>query len=436
MNDAKERPLPFEALQKALVENEALQEQVLAELKRIGGLKAQNRKQAAALSLVHASSLAKNQEKAPTLPYCRWSDKYFVDKNRRSEPRPNEDAARREQAESASFFAQTNPPWTTHGNKLLERAIAETKQESPGCESIDFERVAEKVSTKNLVRSAEECRVQSRNLIKKAGWQQPEIEKLRRIVSELQEKSHDHSKIDFVFVAKTLGTGRSAWEVFRIYQARIIGKPKPIRWAPEEDEFLLKFVAAMGPQLVINSECASFLAARHLSDKTKREIKQRLNATLLNPKFVCEAWNEVDERKLALCMKVYSESDPKHALFLSTGHIPTRSRTISALKWDRNLDPSFSAAPFSKREDQELLQKLRENPGMGWTEFQQNFFPHRHHHRLSNRFSELAEDQDILDRYGDKVLKRSSDGDCGQMESVSSVGADFVVKVKKRTRMS
>ena len=438
MADIKEYPLPLEALKKALAANETLQEQILVELERIGERKATNRRRAAALSLVHATSLARNKapkEKASTLPDCPWTNTYFVDKKRKSFPGPNEDAVRREKAESSSFFASSNPPWMQKDKSLLEKAIEEVKKESNDGEFIDFVRVAEKVSNKNVSRSPEECRIQSQNLHKKPAWNDTELSRLRAIVNEQKEKSAGNI-IDWSNVANMLGNGRTVWEVFQVFQSKIVAKPKATHWTPEEDEFLLKFVAAMGPQHVLNQDCMSLLAARFLPNKTKIQIHNRLNGSLLNPKFVSEAWNEGDERKLALCMKVYSESEPKQALFLSTGHIPNRSRSSVSEKWDRSLDPSFSPEPFTKEEDQELMEVMRANPGMGWKEIATKFFPHRHPHRLVNRFSELAEDQDILDRFGNQLLKKSKDGNLEHSGSVSAVATDYVVKIKKRVRMS
>ena len=436
------RLLPLEALQKALAANQKVQDQILVELKRIGELKARNRKRAAAL--IHASSLPKKPKPSPpALADCAWTDQYFTDKtSSTSRPDPNPDDVRRTKAEKDSFLVSNNPPWLTKDNKLLEKSIKTVKLElhTNSDDAIDFGRVAKKVSQKTKIsRSADECRVQTSNLKKKPAWTDAEIAHLRKIISEQKEKfanSSDDDKnnaIDWKLVASTLGTGRTPWEVFQTYLSKIERKPKQVPWTPEEDEFLLKFVAAMGPQYTTSQAGSAFLASRFLPNKTKMQIMYRLNNSLLNPRFVSECWNEADERKLALCMKVYSESDSKHALFLSSGHIPNRSRGSVAEKWDRSIDPAYAGGPFSKQEDQELMQVIRANPEMGWRELSTKFFPHRHPHRLQSRFSEVAEDNDILQRFGNEFLK---EGNADQSESGFANTTDYVVKVKKTVRMS
>ena len=444
-NSNKQRPLPLEALQKALAANQSLQAQIELELKRIGTQKAKNRARAAAL-LSHGDSGGGSSVVAtPPLATGKWNDRaYFTADNNKSSvpPSPNDDEAWRDAAEAKSFFASRNPLWTTAERRILTRTVAALAAQSNSDDdnAINWEDIATKVSTataNSTKRTAEECRIEAHNAQKKAPWTAQELAQLRQIMEEktkLPKEDSSAEKVDWNDVAAKLGTKRTTWDVFQTYQIKIKGKPKQGVWTPEEDELLLKFIAAMGPQYAISNSGISYLATHFLPDKDKTKILARLNVSLVNPKLVNEAWGEEDERRLALCMKVYSESDAKTALYLCGGHIPWRSPGSIHGKWARSLSPAFSVEPFTRKEDEDLLEVMRANPGIGWKDLSNKFFPHRHPHRLMNRFSEIAKDKDILDRYGDELLKRSQPGTTNQTKPPSSDASEYVVKVKRAKR--
>ena len=426
----------------------------MSELDAIGLRKARNRKLAAALTLVDpGSTSSKVAEEAEPLPNPQpltneWSEKhYFVDVEKKSsksqkqeQPGPNEDEMRRRNAELQTFLAYNDPPWTTPVNNRLKARIQEASSNdakeasSPfNLDAIDFDEISARVSTNKMYRSPDACRIQARNLLqKKPTWTQEEIGKLRTIIKEFRKDQSDDEKIDWKAVVAKLGTkNRTVWDVFQTYQAKVKGRPKQPPWTPEEDEFLLKFVAAMGPQYVLDNSCASFLSARFLPDKPRNKVLARLNSSLLNPKLVNEAWGEEDERKLTLCMKVYSEQDTKQALYLAGGHIPWRAPHSVIDKWDRSLNPAYSVQPFSKKEDQELMEIMRRNPELGWKEISDQFFPRRHPHRIMNRWSEIAKDEDILIRYGDGLRKHIQ---ADQLKEGDVDATEYVVKLKKARR--
>eukprot|EP00977_Amphora_coffeiformis_P013891 scaffold3782_cov170-Amphora_coffeaeformis.AAC.10 len=442
---SKDLPLPLEALQKALADNQSLQSQILLEIKAIGQKKTKNRKRAAQLSLVHASSSSPGNDGRTTTPLagpiasCPWQDSYFVNKKSKKSknlPQPNQDEVRRREAEARSFFSSRNPVWTVAENRRLKAFKEEKEKEGEGKdgsekeERISYEKIASALSTKKIKRTPEECRFQVRSLQQKhRPWTDDDVKQLRQLIDE--RRAHDpNAQIDWQECANKIGPDRTAWETFLTYQGKI-AKPKWGAWTPEEDEFLLKFVAAMGPQFVLNGANVAFLVARFLPNKTKNQLFARLNHLLLNPKLVNEAWAEGDERKLALCMKVYSEAESKkQCLYQAGSHLPWRAPSSISDKWERSLNPAFSVEPFSKKEDQDLMTVMRANPGMGWKEISVKYFPRRHPHRILNRWSEIARDEDILDRYGAELLKQGKDSaDDGAEDLVDS--AEYVVKIKR-----
>ena len=440
----KNQQLPLEALQKALVDNRSLQSHILLEIKAIGQKKTKNRKRAAQLSLIHASSPSSPPTKdwrtavSEQIASCSWQDTYLVNESKTTYdlPKPNEDEMRRKDAEAKSFFASRNPVWTLPEIRKLKAFIKEKEgknemePEQDEEEISSYEKLALKMSSKKIKRTVEECRFQVRQLQKQQRpWTDDEVKQLRQLINE--RRKHDpNALIDWRDCANKIGSDRTAWEAFLTYQGKI-AKPKWATWNPEEDEFLLKFVAAMGPQFVLNGANVSFLVSQYLPNKTKNQLFARLNHLLLNPKLVNEAWAEGDERKLALCMKVYSEAESKkQCLYQAGSHLPWRAPSSISDKWERSLNPAFSVEPFSKKEDQDLMDVMRANPGMGWKEISIKYFPHRHPHRLLNRWSEIAQDKDILDRYGSELLKQGKDTtDDGGEELVDS--AEYFVKIKK-----
>jgi hypothetical protein len=152
----------------------------------------------------------------------------------------------------------------------------------------------------------------------------------------------------------------------------------------------------------------------------------------LNPNLVHEAWTEDEERKLALCMKVYSDYACRPACFLAGAHLPARSPTSVADKWERSLNPVFSVEPFTKDEDEELLEVCRTNPTILWKELSDRYFTHRHPHRLMNRWSELATDQDILERCGDQITGQSTGKEGSALDGANA--DEYVVQINKRKR--
>jgi hypothetical protein len=411
----KAQSLPVEALQKTLASNKAVQEQIKEQLNYIEQRKRANRCQAARLSLSNPAS-SRTQHRNPPLPEAEWRARYFVQKRSTVGPEPNQDEVRRRQC--PTFSAERNPLWGLPENRKL-LAHLETDNGPP-----DYETIAKEVSTKKCIRSAEDCRIQLRNLKKSAPWTDDETKKLLQLVKEAA------TPVNWKLIATGLGTDRTAWQVFRQYKAKI--SKHVSLWTPLEDEFLLKFIAANGPQYdTFSGEMNAFVAARFLPSKTRSRILHRANRSLLNPILLNEAWGEEDERKLVLCMRVYSQEASKDPpVKLSSRHIPWRSRSAIVDKWERCLNPAFLTEPFTQSEDQEMMQVLRANPRIGWKELSLRFFPRRHPHRLMNRWSEIAKDQDILDRFEDKFLEdQVANDEDGKRKSTSA--SEYVVKVKK-----
>jgi hypothetical protein len=100
---------------------------------------------------------------------------------------------------------------------------------------------------------------------------------------------------------------RTAWQCLLAYQTELTNS-RSSPWTREEDEVLLKYVAAMGPQWVLTLGSAADLCAHVLPNRSPKQILARANTTLVNPNFTHGIWSDEEERKLVLCMKVYRDT--------------------------------------------------------------------------------------------------------------------------------
>jgi hypothetical protein len=230
----------------------------------------------------------------------------------------------------------------------------------------------------------------------------------------------------------------SAWECFAEYQkarrrrlndasCATTSSSNVEPWTVKQDEVLLKYVAAMGPQAIVDGHAMNHLLVRLLPNKSKSQILNRINHSLLNPTLRHDAWNSDEERLLTVCMKTYStttnstdtaETTPsksieKRALYLAGTHLPHRATASVLHKWHRTLNPDYDTGPFTKAEDAKLLQVLRttstaQQQPLGWKELAQRYFPNRHAHRLMNRWAEIASNHDIIARFGKDYFRKKN----------------------------
>jgi hypothetical protein len=220
-------------------------------------------------------------------------------------------------------------------------------------------------------------------------------------------------------------------------------------WTAKQDEVLLKYVAAMGPQALVDGHAMNHLLTRLLPNKSKSQILNRINHSLLNPKLRHDAWSGDEERLLTVCMKMYTDtttktkdakSMEKQALYLAGTHLPHRATASVLHKWHRTLNPDYDTGPFTKAEDAKLLKVLctPEAQQMGWKELAQKHFPNRHAHRLMNRWSEIASNQDIIARFGKDYLQKNRNHDSNSHTSNKRSrpldALDLVVPITKKKK--
>ena len=132
-------------------------------------------------------------------------------------------------------------------------------------------------------------------------------------IIEFLHKHNHNANPPWHIVAKTLDTSRTPFQCFRHAQTKLSNSlmelANPTTFSQDEDELLFKFIAASGPQFVINHHTATLMAQKFFPHASHFQVIHRANMSLVNPQFVNEKWSEEEERTLVMGMKVYDESD-------------------------------------------------------------------------------------------------------------------------------
>jgi hypothetical protein len=428
-------------LEEALQSNLALQAAVVTELEQLAQKKADNRRTAARLSQELSRTWQQlDAASAPPVPknsYRQWKLNFFIGKDR-SKPEPNLDVVRRRMLENQTFLHHLQPPWSAKETKALEAVVKEVESTTASSTAeTDYTRVAELLNER-LGRPADsilkprtplECKILYTHTQRKV------LPFSKEESRNIFEKVHLRDGYpDWQAIAASLPNDRTAWECLVAYQTKLCPAVQQQAWTPAEDQLLLMYVAAAGPQFVIDGDAMVHFAPRLLPGRSRKQILARVNQCILNPNLHRDAWSEEEERRLAICMKVYC--DTPNDLYRVAAHLPHRANKSVVEKWQRSLNPEHSSRPFTKQEDQALVAAARANPEQGWTELTRRFFPDRHPQRIAARWSEHASDQDILARSGKGIVnKRAKRGLAVNDDQDARLNLDdCVVQVQKKPR--
>jgi Myb-like DNA-binding domain len=442
------------SLQGALAANRGFQSTVYAELARIHQRKAENRATAIALRRqLHQQRKSNSQStNLPADPAESCLDSptttpFFSDSNGEDVPEPNPDALKRSQLEESTLLASRNPPWSSQESKALQQIIAYHQHQNNKDQPINYEHVAMQLapsmstsagkppnnpkqqrqrkgvqSSMALVpaprpRTARECELHHRYSLqgRHTSWSKAESRKLAELAYG-QESSWSNVVTSFNEHFDT--RKRTPWECLVHYQTKL-NVPK-LHWTLPQDQLLLRYVAALGPQGVWNAptcDAVTHLSTAYLPDKTRQQIIQRTHLSLCNPKLSSDPWTADEERKLVVCLKIYHDmfsaagsnvdggphassaaAVSKALSVIAENHFAHRSNKAVCDKWKKSLDPGHSSLPFTDEEDARLVEIASSFPQLGWADLCRQHFPTRHPERVAKRWVEVATNQQILDR--------------------------------------
>ncbi|OEU21035.1 hypothetical protein FRACYDRAFT_152939, partial [Fragilariopsis cylindrus CCMP1102] len=164
-------------------------------------------------------------------------------------------------------------------------------------------------------------------------------------------------------------------------------------------EFILRYVAAMGPQFMWGYPQIADLASRIFPYKVSRRIYERTHWSQWHPLSKDTMWTKEEEMKLVLAMKIYSDTgeNKKISLRRAAAHFhPIRQPYKVSKKWERSFSPRFSYKRFSKEEDTKLLEVVRSLAATThFSEIARKHFPDRSTDQISQRWNKIAPDKDI-----------------------------------------
>ncbi|KAL7464897.1 hypothetical protein ACHAXS_005218 [Conticribra weissflogii] len=365
-------------------------------------------------------------------------------------------------AESDSFRSMPLD-WEKSDVELLRRAALETSEEwsrkdeqSPGggdnsmveSEISDnialFEQVAQQLEF-HPQRSAEECRVSyatfAAHNINRSKFTKQESLFILKIVREMGD--NDGTNVDWFELASTFnkffgnqGSGnpktRTPWQCFRNYRSNLRHQSTIFRpWSEDEDELLLKYMAAHGPQFLFQKDAVVQMCRNLFPHFNPRKAAFRIHDTLLNPNNDDQKYSDDEERKLALLMRAYCDESRPTQNVGCVEHFPNRSVKCIAEKWNRSLNPELS---FASREDERLLKNSENEETDRSRETKSKQFPHRHSHMLRKRLSLLTEINDVAACCKPHVIRNRTPkrGFIGELSDAMFSTDDFVVRKKSK----
>mmetsp|Transcript_5980 Transcript_5980/g.12999 ORF Transcript_5980/g.12999 Transcript_5980/m.12999 type:complete len:567 (+) Transcript_5980:425-2125(+) len=296
-------------------------------------------------------------------------------------------------------------------------------------------------------------------------WENPDWEKICERVQEVHRNSRSGSSSNNTNPGQegeiqNVGGCEDSPTIITPYKCMVHYKTKLRRrpggsFTPEEDELLLRYIAAMGPQFIWGTLEIADLTSRLFPNKPVRRIYERTHCSQWHPLSKDTMWTKEEEQKLVLAMKVYSEvgstancesesggdrdvtmratsnrsgndgdndsteegiSDEQHmeteqstktrialekaAIRKAAMHFhPQRQLYKVVKKWERSFSPRFSYRPFSKEEDARLLKVVKSSAAATpFSEIAKQHFPNRISDQLSQRWTKIAPDKDVVEK--------------------------------------
>lgn len=434
----------------------------------------------------------------------KWKRRFFMDANNTT-PEPNPDTLLRRKWEgqlTSGNYLYRFTPWLKEETSLLVDIAEQVRKEQQEQQlmrrnqqvddsgidqtsivikdsDIDFREVAKRMDailSEKKLSNAQKLSLQSHTyslsdgLLKGGGyvprsWMDYRIKFLNSLSPSINKrpftKAESLKVIEFLhehngnppwhIVAQALNTSRTPFQCFHHAQTKLSHTlvndlSSSSNFSPDEDELLFKFIAASGPQTVINHHTATLMAQKLFPNVSHFQVINRANMSLVNPQYVNEKWSEEEERTLAMAMKVYSQTD--NALAKASFLLDGRSAKMVADKWIRSMNPCYNTQPFSIKEDKALVatvKKLNANPE-NWNKVASKF-PNRNPRSLLNRWIELANVQDVAKMQGNQLVQRKvrrlGRKKLNKSKNVVKEGGtddvitceDFALRLKKRQRV-
>ncbi|RPD61851.1 hypothetical protein L227DRAFT_523408, partial [Lentinus tigrinus ALCF2SS1-6] len=219
-------------------------------------------------------------------------------------------------------------------------------------EGIDWERVAQKVTLANstVQRSAKECEIrwlgERHPQFINSQWTQSEIARVKQLVATANE-----GEVDWVEIAKKLGTGRTPVDCLRNAIVR-----KTHTWTPETDERLLKAVDVYGTG-------SWGLVARMVSeDATAAQCQNRYTRSL-DPELSRGPWTPEEDEQLRRAVDVFGKTWVDVCQYVA-GRNSEQCRD----RYQEYLNPTLTRGKWTPEQDAALLRAVEQAGEGKWKE--------------------------------------------------------------------
>jgi len=362
----------------------------------------------------------------------KWHLRFFLDTRYGlvSSPIPNDDTIRRRKWRGNLPYLRYNSVWSTSEKKKLSRCTEKLRYNSEICH--DSDQITVLLPDKSFRECVRKYRCQNISEPIKE-FSRFEMLKILRCVHQNPNKYTSWEHISQSCM------NRTPFQCFRQYHTHMNISSRNKKWNLYHDEFLLKFVAAVGPQYVMDSRAASDLSIKFLPHFDVTQILTRAHRSLVNPNLYCCRWSQNEERKLVLSMKVYSEN--RNDIGKARNHFPHRSAKMVSEKWVRSLNPVYVTQPFTPYEDEMLLSLVKIHGVDNWGDISGKMW-HRDPRKLLHRWMVIADSKDVLKAMGERYFRKYAGRKClvsrpeykeeGKSEAMFLSPEDFLIINKRK----
>mmetsp|Transcript_7017 Transcript_7017/g.10233 ORF Transcript_7017/g.10233 Transcript_7017/m.10233 type:complete len:374 (+) Transcript_7017:99-1220(+) len=336
------------AISAALHSNLALQSELKSRILDVRKLQSQNRHDAnevlSSLSLAWGndadiSTPITAVEKGTEIPLDFLTKKFVDDTHHEKERIGNKD------------MYCNNREWTEEEVKQLQHSINGARKDAS--KQIPDNELLVEVASKCKIpsRSAHDCHVALFTFADPAIMTTNFTKKESRFILDIMSELGDGNgkDVDWLELATKLNEKlypkrqhrRTPWQCFKHYQSTL--KKAALPWSRDEDELFIKYLAAHGPQFLLQGDGLAQTNSNLFPYRNPNKLSIRTYNTLLNPNYVQDWWKKDEERKLALLMRAYSESDGTLPLKYASqaAHFPRRAQALVSVKWIRTLCPEM-----------------------------------------------------------------------------------------------
>mmetsp|Transcript_7527 Transcript_7527/g.11485 ORF Transcript_7527/g.11485 Transcript_7527/m.11485 type:complete len:504 (+) Transcript_7527:139-1650(+) len=353
----------------------------------------------------------------------KWTRRFFLDPYQ-STPKPNPETIQRRQWEGdlVGEGSYRYSPWSKQELELLLACAEERRQQQATDEmkqvkdaDINFHEVMKLIKQElskrkltpsqirkiqsNSYSSCDQAKHDTIQLRLYEDYRNKFLTTLSPSINKTPFTKVESSKIlDFVrryddnppwsTIAQSLNNSRTPFQCFRHVQIKMNNNVATLN--EHEDELLFKFIAASGPQLVLNHHTATYLSQQFFPHLSTGQVLIRANTSFhVNPNYRSERWSETEERILVLGMRAYCDDDFSVSKVASL--LPNRSLKLVMDKWNRSLNPQYNTQPFTWKEDEQLLSAVKRTKAQSrnWKVIA-SLFPSRKPWSLLSRFTELT----------------------------------------------